>query len=98
MLAQREINESASACVPSRAWDSTVAIVIAHGGGVHQFGSGILFRIADESFVVTAAHVIKQASDNSKTLGISSARGTFVAVAGQWFCSSESQYGCVEDP
>lgn len=97
MPSRREINEYASRAVPSHAWESTVAIVIAHDGDVHQFGSGILFRIADSSFVVTAAHVIKQAAEHKKTLGISSARN-FIAVTGKWLCSSEGQYGSNEDP
>lgn len=98
MLTQREINVFASGCVPRRAWDNTVAIVIAHDGGVHQFGSGILFRVADYTFVITAAHVVKRAVKNQKTLGISNASGSFVTADGQWLCSSEGQFGSNEDP
>jgi hypothetical protein len=95
---QRTINEKVNSYVPEQAWDSTVALVIMHENAVHQFGSGILFSIADDSFVVTAGHVVKQAQQYGKTLGISSATGFFVAVSGEWICSSEGQYGTDKDP
>src|SRR5258706_9329117 len=50
---QREINEKVAGEIPSRAWDSTFPIVIAHDGAVHQFGTGTLLRIADCFFLVT---------------------------------------------
>jgi hypothetical protein len=43
------------------AWGSTVAILIARGTSLHVFGSGTLLRIADESLLVTASHVIEKA-------------------------------------
>jgi len=92
------INNNVTPYIPEQAWDSTVAIVIAHNHNVCQFGSGILFRIADESFVVTAGHVVKEAHKYNKTLGITSANESFVAVPGEWICSSEGQYGAVNDP
>jgi hypothetical protein len=95
---QRIVNESISKHVPEHAWNSTVAIVIAHNNSVHQFGTGILFRIADDSFVVTAAHVIKQAHKHGKSLGISSATDSFISVCNDWLCSSEGQYGALDDP
>jgi hypothetical protein len=95
---QRTINEKVASLVPEHAWDSTVAIVIAHDNAVYQFGSGILFRVAEDSFVVTAGHVVKESHKHAKTLGISSGTGFFVAVPGQWICSSDGQYGTYEDP
>jgi hypothetical protein len=92
------VNNKVTPYIPEQAWDSTVAIVIAHNHNVYQFGSGILFRIADESFVVTAGHVIKEAHKYNKTLGITSANESFVAVPGEWICSSEGQYGTDNDP
>ncbi|HEV3301273.1 MAG TPA: hypothetical protein VG055_16600 [Planctomycetaceae bacterium] len=94
---QKDLNQHATAAIPAHAWESTVAIVIAHEGQVHQFGTGILLRIADSSFVVTAGHVVRQASEHGKTLGISSGAGSFVAVAGQFLCSCGHQYGSDED-
>jgi len=92
------VNNKVTPYIPEQAWDSTVAIVIVHNHNVYQFGSGILFRIADESFVVTAGHVIKEAHKYNKTLGITSANESFVAVPGEWICSSEGQYGTDNDP
>ncbi len=42
--------------------------------------------------------IIKKAVKYAKTLAISSATGFFVAVPGEWICSSEGQYGTDEDP
>jgi hypothetical protein len=96
---QRDINAKIASCVPSHAWNSTVAIVIAHNDAVHQFGTGMLFRIADKSFLITAGHVAQKAAANKKTLGISgSDDGTFISLAGEFMVSSEGQYGCDEDP
>jgi len=95
---QRTINEKIASHVTEHAWESSIAIVIAHDNAVHQFGSGILFRVADDSFVVTAGHVVKESHKLGKTLGISSATGFFVAVPGQWICSSDGQYGMDKDP
>jgi hypothetical protein len=96
---QYVVNNKVKQYIPEQAWDSTVAIVIAHNHNVYQFGSGILFRIADESFVVTACHVIKDAAHKyNGTLGITSANESFVAVPGEWICSSEGQYGTDKDP
>src|SRR5262245_12454695 len=44
---------------------SSVAILIERGPQVSILGSGTLFRIADESFVITAAHVMKD-SDGAR--------------------------------
>lgn len=66
--------------IPARAWKSTVVIVRAQKPDVIQLGTGTLFRIADKSFVVTAAHVIRAASDLNQTVGIGGAGNNFVAV------------------
>jgi hypothetical protein len=47
--------------MPAQAWDSTVAIVVANKPAVHLFGTGILFQIGDARFIITAAHVIREA-------------------------------------
>lgn len=94
----RQIYDQVAKHIPENGWDATVAIVLAHGGAVHQFGTGTLFRVGDDSFVVTAAHVIKEASAHGKTLGITSAVDSIVAVPGTWMCSSKGQYGSPDDP
>jgi hypothetical protein len=89
--------------VPQQAWSSTVAIVIVdrpralnYRPRLLHYGSGILFRVADDSFVVTAAHVITEARKRSNTLGFSSVTG-FVAPINQWFVSAQGQLGADGD-
>jgi hypothetical protein len=79
------------AIVPSSVWDSTVAIVVAHEGRVCLLGTGILFSVADQSFVLTAGHVANNTDTLGKTLALSSTSGSFVAVDGTWQCSAGSQ-------
>ncbi|MFO8007904.1 MAG: hypothetical protein R6V05_09220 [Candidatus Brocadiia bacterium] len=95
---QRAINEKVTAHIPGSAWKSATAIVIAQKNAVHQFGTAILFSVGDYSFAVTAGHVVKEAQRRGKTLALSSAAGSFVAVPGQWLASSEGQYRTDTDP
>ncbi len=96
---QREINEKVAAQIPSRAWDSTVPIVIAHDGAVHQFGTGTLLRIADCFFLVTAGHVIKDSCKNNKTVGIGGSDDRyFIALRGEAQVSSDCQGETNADP
>ena len=96
---QRKINAVATAQIPQLGWDSTVPIVIFHEGEVHHFGTGTLFRVADHCFLVTAGHVIKQACEYRKTLGIGgSDNGHLVAIGGETLVTSEGQYGTSADP
>jgi hypothetical protein len=96
---QRRINATATAQIPSCAWDCTVPVVVAHEGAVHHFGTGTLFRVADYFFLVTAGHVIKQACEQGKTLGIGGSQdGHFISLSGETLVSSEGRYGSSEDP
>jgi hypothetical protein len=90
------ICEAAAPHVPTHAWESTVAIVIADKPYVRQFGSGILFECASQRYLVTAAHVINEAHKLGKTLGITSGGGPLTAVPEGWFVSDSSQ--SAEDP
>jgi hypothetical protein len=91
---QREFNEKMLAQIPLHARDCTVPIV---NGTIHQFGTGTLFRIADNFFLVTAGHVIKDACKLGKTLGIGASDDrSFIALTGK--VSSEGQYGTTIDP
>jgi len=47
------------------AWGASVAFLAERGDTYHVHGSGTLFRIADESFIITAAHVILQKGTNN---------------------------------
>jgi len=96
---QRDVNNKIASRIPSCAWDSTVPIVIAHDGEIHQFGTGTLFRIADHFFLITAGHVIKDATKNNKTVGIGGSDDNyFIALTGNAQVSSEGQYGTHVDP
>ena len=47
------------------AWASAVAILVQRGSTAQVHGSGTVFRIADESFIITAAHVIESKGSNN---------------------------------
>lgn len=90
---RREINEQMAPYVPRDVWSSTVSIVLADRPIVRQIGSGTLFRIADHSFVVTAAHVIASAQKIQKTIGIGARAGAnLIATGGTWFSSESNLY------
>ncbi len=88
---QAQINTRLSAKIPSEAWASIVPIVIASPPSVSLLGTGSLFEVAGERFVVTAAHVIRAAHDHGKTIGISNAATSFIAVSGDWLSSAPKQ-------
>lgn len=87
---QRDVNARVSAHIPPDMVDSAVPIVIAHDGAVHQWGTGTLFRVGDYHFLVTAAHVVKDACSHGKTLGIGGApNGRFIALTGNAIVCSD---------
>lgn len=51
-------------------WESTVPILAEQDGILRQHGTGTLFRIAQRYFVITAAHVFKEAREHGVTLRI----------------------------
>ena len=81
---QAHVNGRIISKLPHQAPESIVAIVIARPPSVHLLGTGTLFEVGGEQFVVTAAHVIKTAWRH--TIGISSDSG-FVATPGDWMVS-----------
>jgi hypothetical protein len=95
---QEFVNKRINDCIPPGAWKSNVGIIIVLDKTLRQFGTGTLLRVADASFLVTAAHVIKEASKLDKGLCITASDGSFVQVHGNWMCSSEGQYETTEDP
>jgi len=97
-LRDKTIYSQIESHVPPKAWQSTVAIVIVCGTELRQFGTGILLRIADQSFIVTAGHVIKDARKSQNSLCITCSNCSFVQVHGTWICSAEGQYGTTKDP
>lgn len=95
---QAQVNERIAAKIPAKAWESIVPIVVANPPSIHLLGTGSLFEIAGDFFVVTAAHVIKLAYEKGKTLGISDDGTSFIALGGEWFVSAPVQRDGVEDP
>jgi hypothetical protein len=83
---QASANASIRAHIPKYVWDGTVAIVVARRPAIYLLGTGSLFQIADRFFVVTAAHVIKEAHLYDRTIGISG-DSSFISVSGDWICS-----------
>lgn len=82
------INEQLNSFIPSKAWESTVSIVIVYGEELHQFGTGTLLKVADDVFLVTAAHVIRQAYQQNASLCVATGN-TFTQVYGDWYLPSE---------
>lgn len=85
-------------CIPATVMDCTVAIVQTTGPLVRQLGTGILFRVADHRFVVTAAHVLATAQDANSTIGVSHAHGGFIALPGTWLRTTANDGGTRNDP
>jgi hypothetical protein len=98
MITQKQLNETLEARIPPVAWDATVAIVIEINRTLRQFGTGTLLKIADQLFVVTAAHVIRQAKKLDGSLCLAGKKGTYAPADGEWFFSTEGQYGTHVDP
>lgn len=85
------IAQAMAACVSKLMTSSTVAIVGAKAPVVRQIGSGTLLAVADLRFVVTAAHVVREAASKGLTLGATGVNGgQFTALAGQWILTATS--------
>lgn len=95
---QKNLYHRIESFIPSKAREAAVAIVLIHGTELHQFGTGTLLRVADQSFIVTAAHVVKDARQYDKSLCLPRTDGSFTQLHGDWMCSSEGQYGTTSDP
>lgn len=95
---QARTNARIGSHIPRWVWDSVVSIVIVNNKILYQFATGILFQVADQRFVVTAAHSIRVAFSHDKTIGISCGIDSFMATSGDWICSEPFQYGSIEDP
>lgn len=95
---QAETNRKLGSQVPRWAWDSVVSIVLSSKRALYQFATGSLFQVADQQFVVTAAHSLRIAAVYGKTIVISCGSDSFMSPSGDWICSAPFQYGSVEDP
>jgi len=94
------MNNAIAAIIPENAWKSTVAIIRVEKEKetLHQFGTGTLFRVADESFRVTAGHIAKYAEKYDIPLCVPTSGSSFVQLHGNWICSADGQYGVPDDP
>jgi hypothetical protein len=82
-----------AASIPDAVANSAVAIVGANRPTVRQFGSGTLLAVADRCFVVTAAHVVRQARDCNSTIGITGAGDDhFIATPETWIVSQGDSF------
>jgi hypothetical protein len=86
-----QITRAMSGCVPELTVRSTIGLVVSKNSVVRQIGTGTLVAIADHRFVVTAAHVIRQASEFEATLGVSGTKdGHFISTVGPWLLTTGS--------
>jgi hypothetical protein len=84
-----QLNQYLESLIPAEVREAAVPLVLVQGSTLTQFGTGTLLRIADESFVVTASHVISKAEERQGGLCIAGPHGSFVPLAGEWLCSAE---------
>jgi hypothetical protein len=82
-LTQQQWNREMERLQPQNAAEASVSIVIVVGAALQQFGTGTLFRIGDEAFLVTAGHVIAKARARGKTLAATTKK-SFVSLSGEW--------------
>jgi hypothetical protein len=97
MKDEQELYNLLSSRIPPEAWQSTFSIVLIHEKELHQFGTGTLFKVADQSFIVTAGHIVKDAHRENRSLCIAGANTSFVQILGNWLCSTGGQYGSTDD-
>lgn len=79
------IHQALNSLIPPNAWGSSLILVIADNKKqeLHQFGTGTLLKVADDSFIVTAAHVVIDA--NEYNMGLCVATGnSFTPLDGKW--------------
>lgn len=83
----------------SRMIEHTLPIHVVHGDGAPiAHGTGVLLRIADASFLMSCAHVLKKASEPDARLLIPSEDGTPLVVLGgvdyRWTEDERVDLGC----
>lgn len=79
-----------SECVPELATRSTVGIVASINQHLRQIGTGTLLAVAEHRYVVTAAHVARQAALAEATVGISGTiNQQFVAATRNWMITGD---------
>ncbi len=86
-----EISELLDSRIPAKASGASISIGAfdLQSQVIDQFGTGTLLKIADDSFLVTAAHVATYATKLKKSLCIGINNG-FIQLNGDWCLSTES--------
>jgi len=84
-------NNKIQTYIPVHAWDSTVAIVTVYKKGIYQLGTGILFRIADQSFLISASHVFNKAHELKSSIGVTTSKIKIMALSGDALCTSKNK-------
>lgn len=86
-------------CVPDKVIKSTVVIVAARNAVIRQLGTGTLLAVADMKFMVTAAHVIREAQNLQATVGIAGTdNDSFTALTGTCLLSTAEDWNECDDP
>lgn len=83
--------------VPKFAWDSTVPITVRRGDQLAQHGTGTLFAVGDDKFLITAAHVITSANHAGNAVSAANLEGEFVSLGGNWMLSNDEESDGVLD-
>jgi hypothetical protein len=92
-LTQQQLNKLIESKIPmDRAWGSTIGIILIVEQSLHQFGTGTLFRVGEESFLVTAAHVVEESTRLKRNLCLTGPKKNFVGLNGGAYTSSEETF------
>ncbi|MCH7728956.1 MAG: hypothetical protein IH991_21100, partial [Planctomycetes bacterium] len=94
---EREHYRQLAEVTPSHPWDSTVAILIRRGNQLAQHGTGTLFSIGEDAFLVTAAHVVQSAKDTDAALYVATPERAFLQLVGNCFLSADEDGADVLD-
>lgn len=82
----RSYREAMNAAVPSQIVQAAVAVLGSYDGAIRPIGSGTLLAVGEEFFVVSAAHVLKQAVAQGLTVGVAN-HGQITACVRNWMIS-----------
>jgi hypothetical protein len=85
------IGETLDSLIPPKVLGASISIIAfdSQEKVLQQFGTGTLLKIADDSFLVTAAHVATIANELRKSLCIG-INNDFIQLQGDWCLSSEN--------
>jgi len=87
------LHKTLNSLIPKNAWESSLFLVAANATTeiLGQHGTGTLLRIADDAFIVTAAHVVSLVKDNNLVL-CTGVGNSFVQVYGNWCTPSDDVF------